>query len=104
MFLILSFLSKNTFTLYYLILCECSTVVGYDSCCPMVFQSYLHLSNVSDCVPVNTELYLIPSPIWFVVRDFAKKDKFQKSEITMEVGGLVEVSLGIFWVLKIVPK
>ena len=28
--------------------------------------------------------------------DCAKKRKFQKSEITMEVGGWVQVSLGIF--------
>ena len=30
------------------------------------------------------------------VRGFAKKTKFQKSEITREVGGWVQVSLGIF--------
>ena len=29
-------------------------------------------------------------------RGFAKKNKFQKSEITMELGGWVQVSLGIF--------
>ena len=34
---------------------------------------------------------------WCSFRGFAKKRKFQKSEITMEVGGLVQVSLGIFF-------
>ena len=36
------------------------------------------------------------------VRGFAKKEKFQKCEITMEMGGWVQVSLRFF--LKIVPK
>ena len=31
-----------------------------------------------------------------LVRGFAKKEKFQKSEFTMEVGGWVQVSLGFF--------
>ena len=31
------------------------------------------------------------------LRGFAKKNKFQKSEITMEVGGWVQVSLVIFF-------
>ena len=35
-----------------------------------------------------------------LIRDTAKKTKFQKSEITMEVGGLVQVSLGTFFVGK----
>ena len=35
--------------------------------------------------------------------DFAKKTKFKKSEFTMEVGGWVQVSIGIF-VLEIHPK
>ena len=32
------------------------------------------------------------------LRGFAKLHKFQKSELTIEVGGWVQVSLGFFWV------
>ena len=32
-----------------------------------------------------------------LLRGFAKKEKFQKSEISREVGGWVQVSLGIFF-------
>ena len=32
-----------------------------------------------------------------VVRGFAKKKKFKKSEITLEVGGWFQVSLGFFF-------
>ena len=39
-----------------------------------------------------------------VFRGFAKKNKFQKSEITMIVGGWVLVSLGILLLLKNRPK
>ena len=44
--------------------------------------------------------------VWYscFFRGFAKKKKFQKSEITMEVGGRVQVSLGFFCFWKIVPK
>ena len=37
-------------------------------------------------------------------KGLCKEKTFQKSEITMEVGGWVQVSLGIFFVWKIVPK
>ena len=35
---------------------------------------------------------------------FAKKEKFQKSEISMEVGGWIQVSLRIFFFLENLPK
>ena len=37
-------------------------------------------------------------------RDCAKKRKFQKSEINIEVDGWVQVSFGIFFCWKIIPK
>ena len=54
-------------------------------------------------------LSLFEQKIYFMVcdvtlRGFAKKEKFQKFEVIMEVGGWVQVSLGFFFFVENCPK
>ena len=51
----------------------------------------------------RNKLFTIIWRMYSIVRGFAKKKKFQKFEISMEVGGWVQVALRIFFG-KIIPK
>ena len=51
-----------------------------------------HSLNLISCKTAIYSKSSVPSSI----RCFAKKETFQKSELTMEVGGWVQVSLGFF--------
>ena len=61
------------------------------------------LSKVDAGSPLLVRSVHSPLILMRRLRGFANKQKFQKSEITREVGGWVKVSLQIF-VVEILPK
>ena len=71
--------------------------IPYQGLLPLLFRNEM-IKN--DNPHSNRSLFIMISLITITLRGFAKKEKFKKSDITMEVGGWVQVSLRIVFFLE----